>query len=364
MSNYWDAETSYNVSIRPFTVYKTCYLYYISAALRSSPFDGAGADLQLYRDGVLYASAPFVYPFGFSSPSFNNWVFNITLQPGTYTSGMTSASFSGAYVIQYFPETNRFWLAGQAYIVDIYGNVIQPQYSVAVGHNSGNVNQSSYTVAMGYRSAESSQQPLAIAIGAFAGLSTQGDYAIAIGAQAGQTNQHANSIILNASGTALNSSTSNAFFVSPVRSTAGTCCLKYNTSTSEVSYDTAKTFVIDHPDDKNKYLVHACLEGPEAGVYYRGKGEITNNTYVEIELPDYVKNLATDFTIQITQIIDKKNPNKIIHFRTTEVEDNKFAVFGENGKFFWLIHGKRADITVEPDKANSNIKGSGPYKWI
>ena len=38
--------------------------------------------------------------------------------------------------------------------------------------------------------------------------------------------------------------------------------------------DGAKTFVIDHPDDENKYLVHVCLEGPEAGVYYRGKAEV------------------------------------------------------------------------------------------
>ena len=35
-----------------------------------------------------------------------------------------------------------------------------------------------------------------------------------------------------------------------------------------------KTFIIDHPIDKNKYLVHGCLEGPEFGVYYRGKSEI------------------------------------------------------------------------------------------
>ena len=51
-------------------------------------------------------------------------------------------------------------------------------------------------------------------------------------------------------------------------------------------------------DDSSKYLVHVCLEGPEAAVYYRGKGEITNNNSVVIYLPDYVKNLATDFKRQ------------------------------------------------------------------
>jgi hypothetical protein len=38
-----------------------------------------------------------------------------------------------------------------------------------------------------------------------------------------------------------------------------------------------KTFIIEHPIDTSKYLIHACLEGPEAGVYYRGKATIDNN---------------------------------------------------------------------------------------
>ena len=38
-----------------------------------------------------------------------------------------------------------------------------------------------------------------------------------------------------------------------------------------------KTFVIQHPTNTNKYLIHACLEGPESGVYYRGKTFITKN---------------------------------------------------------------------------------------
>ena len=60
-----------------------------------------------------------------------------------------------------------------------------------------------------------------------------------------------------------------------------------------------KTFVIQHPLDKDKYLIHACLEGPEAGVYYRGRGEIKRDS-VRIDLPDYAKKLATDFTVQVT----------------------------------------------------------------
>jgi hypothetical protein len=122
----------------------------------------------------------------------------------------------------------------------------------------------------------------------------------------------------------------------------------------------SKTFIIDHPIDKSKHLVHVCLEGPEAGVYYRGKGEICNNECVEIELPHYVDSLAHDFTVQITPIYS----GKIITLNAGEVENGKFKVYGENAKFYWLVQGKRYDIEVEPDKGSIEIKGDGPYLYI
>lgn len=121
-----------------------------------------------------------------------------------------------------------------------------------------------------------------------------------------------------------------------------------------------KTFVIDHPIHEEKYLVHACLEGPEAGVYYRGIGEIINNENVTIYLPDYVSTFASDFTVQITSIYDGK-PRV---YSSSLVESNCFHVYGENGKFFWLVQGKRSSIVVEPCKKDVELKGNGPYLWI
>ena len=129
---------------------------------------------------------------------------------------------------------------------------------------------------------------------------------------------------------------------------------------STASSNSDKTFVIDHPTNDNKYLVHACLEGPEAGVYYRGKGEITNNEYVEIKLPHYVEKLAFDFTVQITPIYG----NKIVTLNSSEIENNAFKVYGENAKFHWTVYGNRHNINVEPDKDTVNIKGDGPYLYI
>ena len=107
--------------------------------------------------------------------------------------------------------------------------------------------------------------------------------------------------------------------------------------------------------------MHACLEGPEAGVYYRGKSEIINNNMITIELPQYVKKLATDFTVQVTPIFN----GKLNVLNTSEIINNKFSVYGENGKFHWVVYGKRLSIhNVEPNKGEVKVKGSGPYLWI
>jgi hypothetical protein len=122
-----------------------------------------------------------------------------------------------------------------------------------------------------------------------------------------------------------------------------------------------KTFVIDHPINPKKYLVHACLEGPESAVYYRGKGTISNNVSTIIQLPDYVESLATDFSIQITPIY---NGTSFATYNVSEVVNNEFHVYGLNGSFFWLVHGRRQTIHVEPDKSSVSVRGDGPYTWI
>ena len=140
----------------------------------------------------------------------------------------------------------------------------------------------------------------------------------------------------------------------------------YNTTNGEITYSSTKTFVIDHPTDpQNKYLVHACLEGPEAGVYYRGKGEIVNGTSIEIRLPEYFGTLCKygdDATVQITHIYDGKV--KVFSASEVNLETNTFRVYGENGRFNWLVHGKRGNIRVECDKSSTNVGGDGPYKYI
>jgi hypothetical protein len=72
--------------------------------------------------------------------------------------------------------------------------------------------------------------------------------------------------------------------------------IKAKVIVTEKLFAGTKNFKIDHPlDPKNKDLIYSCLEGPEIGVYVRGR--IVNET--EIELPNYWKNLVDRNSISV-----------------------------------------------------------------
>jgi hypothetical protein len=83
------------------------------------------------------------------------------------------------------------------------------------------------------------------------------------------------------------------------------------------------------------------LYGIEKGIYYRGKGEIINDTAITIRLPDYLSNIAHEFTINITPIYkNENNNNNNESLFVSEIENNQFNVYGKNRKFFWTLFGK------------------------
>jgi hypothetical protein len=57
-----------------------------------------------------------------------------------------------------------------------------------------------------------------------------------------------------------------------------------------------KNFIVNHPLKPDKHLIHACLEGPENGVYFRGKLEGKN----VINIPDYWHGLVDFETITVS----------------------------------------------------------------
>ena len=138
------------------------------------------------------------------------------------------------------------------------------------------------------------------------------------------------------------------------------CCPENNVIINIGGGGTPKTFVMDHPMDNERYLVHACLEGPEAGVYYRGKSEIIDET--EIILPEYTL-VFREFTVHITPI------GQFAKLYASEVKNGKFTVYNSSKKkkqvaFHWVVYARRQSICVEPPKSITKVHGEGPYRWI
>lgn len=243
------------------------------------------------------------------------------------------------------------------------GQFSQGSFGVAIGWQAGQVNQSQDAIAAGFQAGQINQGTNAIAVGSQAGQSNQGQNSICIGTGAQSTFE--NSIVLDATDLPLFSDVSNGFFVKPIDvSTGVNNFLVYNISSGKISYNanSTKTFVIDHPIQENKYLVHACLEGPEAGVYYRGKGEITNNEFVEVALPEYL----TAFTnlTNLTNLNVHITPLNQYNEYYGDMVDNKVRVYGKNGKFSWYLLAERQKINVEPNKIDVSVEGEGPYRFI
>lgn len=117
----------------------------------------------------------------------------------------------------------------------------------------------------------------------------------------------------------------------------------------------AKPFDIPHPSKEGHRLRHVCLEGPEIGVYFRGK--LDNNT--RIECPDYWTDLV-DFdtvTVSLTPIgcyqelfVESITWNKYINVRNAS---------GGPIKCHYVVHGERKDL----EKLITEYEGESPKDY-
>jgi hypothetical protein len=102
---------------------------------------------------------------------------------------------------------------------------------------------------------------------------------------------------------------------------------------------TSKSFLIDHPTQTGKKLMHACIEGPENGVYFRGRSQETG-----IQAPEYWSGLVDidSMTVDVTPI----GPNQSIYI--DRIDDNGDIGVGSNTteplNYFYVVYGERKDI--------------------
>jgi len=110
--------------------------------------------------------------------------------------------------------------------------------------------------------------------------------------------------------------------------------------------------------DLDHYLVHACIEGPEAGVYYRGKVYMNEKTL--IELPEYVSCISHRFTVHVTAESDD-----FVQLRVTPVRQNQFEIYSTGPCIAnWMVMGTRKDIELEVEPIITNVNAMGPYQWL
>ena len=102
-----------------------------------------------------------------------------------------------------------------------------------------------------------------------------------------------------------------------------------------------KPFDIQHPTKgKGHRLRYACIEGPEVGVYYRGRLKDSDR----IDLPYYWKDLVAEesITVQLQPIGSR-------HFHLNVIEfTNEYIIVGEADDkpidCFYHVYGERKDI--------------------
>lgn len=132
-----------------------------------------------------------------------------------------------------------------------------------------------------------------------------------------------------------------------------------------------KSFVIPHPNDKQRYLVHTALEGPENGVRYRGQVQLKNGKAM-ISLPDYVAEFTDPETATIHLQADNTGESlRVVYTKKKWLDKGTVRIESENPKsdefVSWTIQITRTDITplqVTPPKNLVHIDGIGPYKSV
>ena len=119
----------------------------------------------------------------------------------------------------------------------------------------------------------------------------------------------------------------------------GSVIVSGEVSAAGITLTSRKPFDIPHPTKKGYRLRHVCLEGPESGVYYRGR--LTGKNV--IELPEYWRGLIDPETITVTLTQIKTSQDLIVD----GVEwGTRIKIKSGNGTgidCFYLVHAERAD---------------------
>jgi hypothetical protein len=133
--------------------------------------------------------------------------------------------------------------------------------------------------------------------------------------------------------------------------------------TGNLDVNGTKNFRIDHPlDPANKYLVHSCIEAPEALNLYTGIVTTDANGAATVELPSYFEALNKDFRYQLTCI--NQFAQAIV---TQKISNNRFTIRTDkpNVEVSWTVTATRNDpayrLAAKPAEMDKEPENKGRY---
>jgi hypothetical protein len=144
-----------------------------------------------------------------------------------------------------------------------------------------------------------------------------------------------------------------------------------STGSQLVSGGLVKSFVIPHPVDESRWLVHGCTESPTAGVEYAGQAEIVDQLAI-VELPAYFEALceAEGRYVFLSPMITSMGRQPMVpSAAASEVSGGRFHILcaaPDGTRINWLVKATRKDagFPVEPLRSEVTVSGDGPYRYL
>lgn len=167
-----------------------------------------------------------------------------------------------------------------------------------------------------------------------------------------------------------------------------------------------KSFVIPHPLDPDRWLVHGCTEGPTAGVEYHGVADVDEHAAV-VELPAWFEAATradgrqVQLTVELPELpddlpasppgapalgpasatepgaLDPGPPGapavpewaRLPTVAAGPIVDGRFriACSTRSARVAWRVFAVRADVEafdVEPLRESVSVHGDGPYRYV
>jgi hypothetical protein len=124
-----------------------------------------------------------------------------------------------------------------------------------------------------------------------------------------------------------------------------------------------KNFIIEHPTDATRNLVHGCVEGPAAAVQYTGSVTLNGAGRATVTLPAYFEALTftAGRTVHVTLI------GAAGQVGAARPVGGQFTIYGPaGGEVDWMVNARRrnADFEVEPLKTDLRPDQDSLPTWV